>query len=458
MAEGDLLEVTAPVLAPPVVEDEEDVALLRHVRLPGARAPVPGGLDVVGVRAAIDVDDGGILAARVEIHRLDHAPVECRAAVGGEDGALLEQGLIPTLPRVFGRAMQRLLARLRVADGAGTRHVGFRPGVDEVAPVGGELCGVASAAVVDEGALLGLQVEAVDVALQVARFLGDDDGALRGGAEADEFLHDPLAAGELAQLAAVGVHEVQVGVAILPAPVDELRVVPGQEGDAVERLDVLVGTFLAQGLCLAASRGIVGIERRVVLVAVELVEIECAAVGCPADVGEIAVGGVAQVEVGGPSRREGEDADGHFVRRHAGHRVLVRSQRCLALERVDLRIVGHHALVHAVEGELLPVGAPEGSLVDAELIPVDALPIDYFARAVFRELMLRSVGRLDEQVMVAEEGDRSGGLAELQLSVVAGALLCVEVHGLAFDGLARLGVHHEGRLLGGIDEAVAVPA
>ena len=89
--------------------------------------------------------------------------------------------------------------------------------------------------------------------------------------------------------------------------------------------------------------------------------------------------GVAEVEVDGLPRREGEDADGHFVRRHARHRVLVRGQRCLALERVDLRVVRHHALVHPVESELLPVGAPERALVDAELIPVDALAIDYFA-------------------------------------------------------------------------------
>ncbi len=38
---------------------------------------------------------------------------------------------------------------------------------------------------------------------------------------------------------------------------------------------------------------------------------------------------------------------------------------------VDLRIVGYHTLVHAIEGEQFAVRAPEGTLADAELIAVN---------------------------------------------------------------------------------------
>ena len=73
--------------------------------------------------------------------------------------------------------------------------------------------------------------------------------------------------------------------------------------------------------------------------------------------------------------------------------------------------------------------------------------------------MLRSVGRCDPQVLVAEEGDCSGGLAILQFSFVATAFLCVEVECFARYFLTRLGVDDRGcRPVGCIDEFVAFPA
>ena len=38
---------------------------------------------------------------------------------------------------------------------------------------------------------------------------------------------------------------------------------------------------------------------------------------------------------------------------------------------VDERIVGDHALVHAIEREAAPVGAPEGAFVNAEFVTVN---------------------------------------------------------------------------------------
>ena len=180
----------------------------------------------MGVRAAIDIYDGRILLRGIEVHRLDHAPVKCRLAICSKDGALLKYGLIPTFPRVFSRSLQALLASLRVGHGAGTWQSWFLPSVDEVTPIGRELRRVASAAVVEQGAFLSLQVESVDVALQVTCFLSDDDGTLRGWTEADKLLHDPLTAGELAEFLALDVHQIQVLEAILPAPIDEFAAVP----------------------------------------------------------------------------------------------------------------------------------------------------------------------------------------------------------------------------------------
>ena len=88
------------------------------------------------------------------------------------------------------------------------------------------------------------------------------------------------------------------------------------------------------------------------------------------------------------------------MRGHSGHRVFVGCKCCLSFEGVDLGIVGHHALVHAVEGQLLSVGTPEGAFVDAELIAVNTLPINYFPRTIGRYLMLRTVSRSDPEVLI----------------------------------------------------------
>ena len=59
------------------------------------------------------------------------------------------------------------------------------------------------------------------------------------------------------------------------------------------------------------------------------------------------------------------------MRSFACHGIFVWLVRCFAGENIDLWIVGHHALVHAVEGEALSVGTPERAFVDAEFITVD---------------------------------------------------------------------------------------
>ena len=63
----------------------------------------------------------------------------------------------------------------------------------------------------------------------------------------------------------------------------------------------------------------------------------------------------------------------HLVALHAGHRVLDVAHLGLAGFGVDEGVVHHHALVHAVEGQLRLLGRPEETAVDAELVAVHAL-------------------------------------------------------------------------------------
>ena len=75
LSERGLFEVASAVFAPSVVKDEDDVSLLCHVRLPRARAVVPAGIHVVGMRSAIDIDYGGVAFCGVEVGRFHHAVV-----------------------------------------------------------------------------------------------------------------------------------------------------------------------------------------------------------------------------------------------------------------------------------------------------------------------------------------------------------------------------------------------
>ena len=65
--------------------------------------------------------------------------------------------------------------------------------------------------------------------------------------------------------------------------------------------------------------------------------------------------------------------------RHTSHRVFVGLVGGFAWEDIHLRIVGHHALIHAVEGEALSVRTPEGAFLNTEFVAVDTLSIDNLA-------------------------------------------------------------------------------
>ena len=88
------------------------------------------------------------------------------------------------------------------------------------------------------------------------------------------------------------------------------------------------------------------------------------------------------------------------MRGHPRHRVFVRLIRGTAGEDIHLRIVGHHTLVHAIEGQPLSVRTPECAFFNAKLITVNTLSIDNLTRAIGGELVLLFVG-IDHKELIS---------------------------------------------------------
>ena len=70
----------------------------------------------------------------------------------------------------------------------------------------------------------------------------------------------------------------------------------------------------------------------------------------------------------------------------ACHRVFVGLALCYSTENVHLRIVSHHALIHAIECQFLSIGCPKHTFVYAKLVTVYALTIDDFPASIGRQL------------------------------------------------------------------------
>ena len=251
-----------------------------------------------------------------------------------------------------------------------------------------------SLTIIEQGALACSHAHCPSVALYGVAFAAAYDDALVLCIEAYNAEHHPVTLGELAQLLTRLVEEVEVVVAILLALQDKLVRIPGEEHDGVLRLHILrIG--LAVELCDALTRGgIVAHQAAVVLVTVELKDIDSLRIGAPRHVGEVAVLGVTSLQVDGLVGRHIIYAHGHLVRGLSRHGVLVGLVSGNMGEKVHLRIVGYHTLVHTIEGETHTIGTPEKTTVDAKLIAMHALSVDDLARAIGGELyVLATIGR-----------------------------------------------------------------
>ena len=61
---------------------------------------------------------------------------------------------------------------------------------------------------------------------------------------------------------------------------------------------------------------------------------------------------------------------------HACHRIFVRFESCYTCGSVYLRIVCHHALIHAVESKIFSFRTPECTFVNTEFITVYSLSVN----------------------------------------------------------------------------------
>ena len=82
-----------------------------------------------------------------------------------------------------------------------------------------------------------------------------------------------------------------------------------------------------------------------------------------------------------------------MVAGHTGHGIVELLLGSLAGIGMYEGIGGDHALIHAIEGQTAPVGAPEEPAIDPELILVHALSVDEGGRAIGRQLLRRAIGK-----------------------------------------------------------------
>ena len=202
LAEGGVFKLQSTVAAATVVEAENDVAFVCHVDVPAAGIVHPAVRYHLGVRAAVYVDDGGILLCRVEVDRLYQAVVQVCLAVGGFDGAYFYAGHFKAFVGVLGcqQCVFPLFLRVGGHQFYDTGASGRRGIVDEVSShETGDLCRVHAGWVSYQVAFAILQVDSVKVTLQRRDFRTLDDELFRVPVKTYDVLYKPGAGGELLQ-------------------------------------------------------------------------------------------------------------------------------------------------------------------------------------------------------------------------------------------------------------------
>ena len=68
---------------------------------------------------------------------------------------------------------------------------------------------------------------------------------------------------------------------------------------------------------------------------------------------------------------------------------------------INKGIIGHHRLVHTVEGEQTPTGTEERAFVDAKFVAMHTCAVGNLTRTVKTYLMLDIIRRAQEEIPVA---------------------------------------------------------
>ena len=219
----------------------------------------------------------------------------------------------------------------------------------------------------------GFDIHAEQVTLQGRELRACYDNLLLLGIETQHLFNQPFAFGQLAELLAACVVQVEVAEAVFLALVDKLAAVPGQENNRFLRFYILVVFLFKKSSHQVACLGVILAELGMILVAVQFYQVEALFIRRPADIGKIAVGRVSGIEIDAFSGSRVIDAHFHLVAGHSRHRVTDVVDFGNGSGDVNQRILGHHAFVHAVESEQIARRTPEGPFFDSEFSAVDSL-------------------------------------------------------------------------------------
>ena len=224
---------------------------------------------------------------------------------------------------------------------------------------------------------------------------------------------------------------------------EELVAVPWQELDGVEWFYVFITGFPIELSYFLASRSIVADQATIVLIAIQLKHIEGFPIRSPCNIGEIdglCIGdgitdhaAVRGLQIDSLVGVNVVNANSHDVSIHTCHRIFVRLISGTTREDIHLRIVCHHRLVHAIEGQTLTIGAPESSFVNAKLIAVNTLTIDNLATSVSSQLVLLALGVSHKQLMTLNISSSPGGFVPIVGSLTRDAVLPDGLMGLEID-------------------------
>ena len=377
---GAAFKLEAAIVGTTIVDGEDHVALLGKEEEIEVGTTQPSVSNQLAVGAAVDVDEGGIFLTGLAVGRGNKTVVEIGDSVGSFDGAHLNLG-----HGIFGQGVVKLeeggegLAFLDIKNFGATRVLDTAVDIDEHGALGVDDHGVGALGRCEEGHQASGQIDTIGSKTNGTLLVGVDEDIFALFVKADDALHLVVAFGDLTQHLAVGVVEIEVLIAIAEAEPEKLVGVSGDEGHGVARLDVAgIGLDKEDGVELAIT-SIVAFKPHAVLLTIDFGDIDILLVGVPADVGEVVLtlgdGGLvtAGVEIEDGALGSVIDAHSHFMALHAGHGVfeglLAGNTGC----SVDEGIIGHHGLIHTVEGQKIAFGRPEGTLLDAELIAVHGL-------------------------------------------------------------------------------------